>query len=355
MNENKKIIVVDWLQVSGTFFLKGLVDVSNEKKGIFIREEHGLYISKREFSTKDFKSVYNVQYADRDTGEIVDFACVTCDWNFKEKLNKDLQILKVYNSALYRFSLSEIHTMINHFFCYDRIMRIDICADFLRFDNIDCENFIKKVASMNILPNNTGKTVSIVSKNRHYESCTVGTRNSICRSYLYNKTKELKDSGKEYINRLHEFIFNTKKDVWRLEFSILQTSQLRVGGRYVCDISILEIDEYMACIYDGIYNEFWQFKTNETRRKTTTATPVLFVSKTTSHCQKRKYQDKNTHKTDKIVFRALMKLNDELRNLRVQQIPQVSLDYFLKSRNLERWADNNTLFVINRLRRRYNK
>lgn len=339
------IICIDWLQVSGRMRYKNVVD---EKKVYQLHDGFGIFVfQKRDYPAADFRSVYNIMYADADTGELVDFACVCADWNFREKIGKDLQVLKVYNSALYRFQLDKIESMIDVIFKYDRIMRVDICCDIQKFSNIKCEDFIRNVAAMHTLPSNTNKKVQIVSQCKHYESLTVGTRDSICRAYLYNKTKELKISEKAYIKNLHELVFNTSGDVWRLELSILKTSQIQMNDKYICDFKITELSDNLQLVFNALYDEFWQFKTNASRRKTQDATPQLDLGNSTFVCRKRKYQDKRTKKIEKIVVRALLHLNECCHNLRIQELPKAAINYYIDSNNLGQWAADNLRYDSN--------
>ena len=343
MEANKIIVGIDWLQYKGIFKYKQELD----KNGIL---QIGSFIFKKsEQRTKDFESLYNVQMCEETTGEIIDFAIVCADWNFKQRLGKDLQVVKVYNHNFYMYSIKEIVNAVKQFFYIEKIMRVDFYADFYKFDTCECETFIKRVANADIEING-GRQTQIILKNKRYESATFGTRNTPVRCYLYNKTKELKTSGKEYIYSFHELngFEPEKRDVWRMEFSVLQPSMVMMheDGNELYTIAELELEKCCGRNFEYLYKMFVQryfvFKTNDTRRKTKNVElfkvdfknmPVKFKN--------RKYLSRLTKRTDKTVLKAIAKLNDELREFRLQELTHEQINYFVKTRQLERFYNEN--------------
>lgn len=343
MKENKIIVGIDWLQYKGMFKYKQELD----KNGIL---QIGSFIFKKsEQRTKDFESLYNVQMCEETTGEIIDFAVICADWNFKQRLGKDLQIVKVYNHNFYMYSIKEIVNAVKQFFYIEKIMRVDFYADFYRFDTCECETFIKRVANADIEING-GRQTQIILKNKRYESATFGTRNTPVRCYLYNKTKELKTSGKEYIYSFHELngFEPDKRDVWRLEFSVLQPAMVMMheDGNELYTIAELEFDKCNNNNY--IYflkmfiERYFKFKTNDTRRKIKNV--KLFYSDLTAlpvKLKNRKYLSRITKRTDKTILKAIAKLNDELREFRMQELTHEQINYFVKTRQLQRFYNEN--------------
>ena len=234
-------------------------------------------------------------------------------------------------------------------------MRIDFCLDFLTFDDIDCENFIKRVASNKIEAKHKRQTAIVINKG-HYESLTIGSRQTPIRAYLYNKTIELKKTGKQYITDLHNKIFGKNKTVWRLEFSVLNPSNIEVNdgqtpNKYngidtLADLPMHEIYDNLTKIYKGLYDKYWIFNTaNASRRKTHNETPLISNEFTPYTFRRKKYADKIVKRTNKMVLASLMQLNDELRNMRIQELNYEQVNYFVKSRNLTEWAEKKGFYI----------
>lgn len=345
MKQNNKILGIDWLQYSCRFYF----EESCDKFGSV--QLNGIFCDKKEGRTKDFESIYNIKIADEATGELIDFAVVTTKWNFREKLHENLQILKVFNHIFYMMSFEEIETIVKRVCTIKKIMRIDFFCDFKRFDNIECESFIKKVANNDICIKG-GRQTQVILKNKHYESCTFGTRNTPVRCYLYNKTKEIKTSGKEYIYNMHKLnnLLDDEKDVWRLEFSILQPSMVLVDELLESDsfagLKLANLYDYINDIYLALCERYFTFITNDTRRKQKSVAPTLSQLKSNFKIKHKKYNSKTTKKTDKTVLKSLAKLNDELRTWRIQELPPEAIDYFVKSRQLRRYNEENMIYLI---------
>ena len=346
MKQNK-VIGIDWLQFSGIFKFESDLDRCGALNFM------NLYITKKDIRTKDFESVYNVQLLDEDTGEMIDFACICTKWNFREKLNKNLQVAKIYNHVFYLYPYYDIVHNLKQIFVCQKIMRIDFYCDFLKFDNIGCENFIQQVASNKILIKGGRQTSVVINRNK-YESVTFGTRQTPVRCYLYNKTKELKKSGKEYINSWHALNIKNdkKKDVWRLEFSVLQPANVVIDvfteqGISFAELNLEESVLFLESYYTTLFKRYFEFTTNETRRKKKDATPVLLdYMQLCLPIKRRKYSHKLVTKTNKIVLKSLYNLNEELRTHRLQELSEEQINYFVKSRHLTRYNEEKNLFEI---------
>lgn len=348
MKKNKKnnfVCGIDWLQYRGIFKFKNKVDESQSW------QINDVFISKKDGRTSDFQSLYNVQYCDEDTGELIDFACICADWNFAEKLHKDLQVVKIYNHIFYMYEIEDIMSILNSFFYCEKIMRIDFYADFKRFKNCECQSLIKKVANNDLLIKG-GRTTQIISKNGKYESATFGTRNTPVRCYIYNKTKELKQSGKQYIAEMHELnnLNPAESDVWRLEFSILQPNNiLLIQDNDECGtFAGLNMCKFNPARFFAIFQTFvcryFTFRTNSSRRKTQEFTPLLSeIIYPNVYLKRRKYMSKKVSRTNKTILKAIAKLNDELRTFRMQQITPEQINYFIHTRNLDRYAAENLI------------
>lgn len=356
MKKDNKIIGIDWLQYRGAFKYKEEADERMLQVGEFL-------FTKKPGRTKDFESLYNVQYIEENTGELIDFACICADWNFKDRLKKDLQVCKIYNHVFYLYHFNWIVKKMQSFFITAGIMRVDFFCDFKKFENISCENFIKQVANNDLLIKG-GRTTQIVSKNGKFESVTFGTRNSPVRCYLYNKSIELQKSGKEYIYNIHELngLHKTKSPVWRLEFSILQPNTVCINEfaeelSYFANLDFKNMDiKFLYSLFFGLVKRYFTFRTNISRRKNKDFTPELHaIDIEPMKIKQRKYESRCVNRTNKIVLKVLANLNDELHSYRMQELTPEQINYFIVSRQLQRFNRENALFVNRRVSTSDNK
>lgn len=137
----------------------------------------------------------------------------------------------------------------HHGYMFQRIARIDVCLDFIRFDSMDYpEKFVRRYLEGKYRKINQGRIHVHGDDSWHgqqYNSVSWGAHRSQVSTKLYNKSKELKEvHNKPYIKQswfecglVHHpidcYVKDRKgrlhyPDIWRLEFSI----QSSVKGWY---------------------------------------------------------------------------------------------------------------------------
>lgn len=115
------------------------------------------------------------------------------------------------------------------------ITRCDFALDFDELDGHDGAALAQLLINEDIIKRGS-RQMSVVYKRRHHvaptgavtqrqgagiESVTIGKMSSACQFCLYNKTAEIKHSGKKYIEEYQAMNgLDTGKDIWRLELRL---------------------------------------------------------------------------------------------------------------------------------------
>lgn len=126
--------------------------------------------------------------------------------------------------------------MILHNYTFERIYRIDVCYDFLKFDFGDRpETFARRYVEKKFSKVNQCKVTLHANDGWNdfsWESLSWGARTSMVSTKMYNKTKELKASGfvKPWIVQawFESKLINDPTnlpDVWRIEFSLKSSAK----------------------------------------------------------------------------------------------------------------------------------
>lgn len=350
--EVKKNVGIDWLQVSGKVFdLELLNDI---RKYSQVKRTYGkdliLLFNKSEKGTKDFRTLVNIQYIDQSTGEFSDFAVLTADWVLKKDNGEDLQILKIYNHILYWLEPEQLNNMIECFFQVNKISRIDFYCDFQNFETgKNPEKFIREVANLKYLYKDQRTQITLDRHGQNYNGLTLGKRTSIVRTYLYNKTLEINQKSKKtYISELHKETFKNDATVWRLEFSCLRPNELifeneLTNGEFTLKRThLIEIYKNIYEIVNSLLCRFWVWKKNAKRRENQTKikdTYFFDFSKNIKYnlrCS-RIVRVPEEQKTAKTTLKMMLKLNDELRKRRVQELPKDAIFYFIDKYQLNEY------------------
>jgi hypothetical protein len=128
-----------------------------------------------------------------------------------------------------------------------RLSRLDICVDTdeIFFEEEDLKKFISRAKN----------TVRHFVKDEYYyggklSGFTIGRGNPMM-ARIYNKTNEIKESGKEWFKNIwNENGWDCNRDVWRVEF------QLRRG--VLKELGINSVEDYQ-----GKQEELWSYLTNK--------------------------------------------------------------------------------------------
>ena len=214
-----RCVNIDWLEI----FCEECTDTPRDEKYFTSR---GYVVHSRAYGTPQYKEMFTI-YIDN-------FPFVEIRRN-PYSLKKEGGIFKE-NDCHLRLSNREcydkqpIQNLIQflkiHSYTYKSISRIDICNDFVRFDNnvlpINfCRSYIKgnvsKIGLSRLAAHGTDKFYS-----RDFNSISWGARDTAVGAKIYNKTQELKEvKDKFYIRDCwSQAGMNENAQVWRVEFSI---------------------------------------------------------------------------------------------------------------------------------------
>lgn len=176
------------------------------------------------------------------------------------------------------------------------ISRVDICADFNKFETYEVVDLIRDFLSMTLRHVGRGdggayfehrakvnKRTRINNYYMQYSGLSFGSRQSDVRVYLYNKTKELAEvHDKPYIRDTweHAGLQNTRKNpVWRLEVSIsgkgTKFRNKENEETVTITIDMLRDKEKLATLYYTFVSHYFQFVKNRPDIKNITREPRI--------------------------------------------------------------------------------
>lgn len=176
------------------------------------------------------------------------------------------------------------------------VSRVDICADFNRFETYEVVDMIRDFLAMELRHVGRGdgaayfehrgkvdKHTRINDYDMQYSGLSFGSHSSDIRVYLYNKTKELAEvKDKPHISQMWEKVglLNSRKNpVWRLEVSIsgkgVRFKDNATGEIVTITIAALKDDERVATLYHTFISHYFQFVRNRKGIKNITREPRI--------------------------------------------------------------------------------
>lgn len=216
-----------WINTKWSNLTRAIPEIGKDLQG-------DLHFRKCAYGTRQFKDLYHIYCGKEKLAELQLHP-------HSRILDKRGAIIKIENRRLY---LEGFMPLVN---CLigaiglqvQNLSRLDICADFRKFDFVSCRGFIEGV--MNSTYRHVGRgfgaayfahgaeKVGKFSKGLlKYNGLSYGSNSSPVRAYLYNKTLELlTQTDKPYIRDvwvkaglIDELVQWKTQDVWRLEISI---------------------------------------------------------------------------------------------------------------------------------------
>lgn len=262
------LVSIDWLSI--------YVDCSHMVQSApfnFVREPYG---------TSVYADMYTIMLYDKE------IAILTCNPR-STALVKGTGILKILNPILYHQGLAEItyHLLDACRIEFKNISRLDICADFNRFEAYpDMQDFFQDFLTLKILKIGAAKykvcanattsqkyeyfkMIGQQSSRHTYQYLRFGSKVSKVSAYLYNKTQEFRDvKRKNYIADAWEANgIDESKEVWRLEFSLkgdaIKFLNTETGEWQAKNLEMVFDPTQRAHIYDALYCKYWCFRVND--------------------------------------------------------------------------------------------
>lgn len=351
-------IAIDWLQL---YCHTPLDKVMNSKLGTFepvLKSRSGSYeVCLQDYSIRQFKNVYEI----KKDNEVL--AVITCNPPANSVLKQETAIVKIINRCLYQKELKKfVLDMLKDLnLTFISVSRIDICVDFLKFDNgMTGNELIKKFVSEKFIKSgkqtswtlhadsgvrDEGKTRNFL--NYHY--LRFGKKGGECNYYIYNKSKELAEvKTKPYIIEHWESCGyeENQGDVWRMEFSLKSGNNgvVHDGGEgEVLDLknlSILEPLNYTAWFINYFDRHFKFYKNDGKKRKDRNREIKLFKNLKPSTIKIKLSRKKDSGRRQRTFAKQLNELNQELRN----DVPSLGmmaddlLRFYISQYSLESYA-----------------
>ena len=228
----KKVISIDWLSFSYNLSLT---------KEEYLGDEIKMYVPEG-YSAEFFDGtkVFNRRMIVRDlSGRKV----LTLLYDPKSSLiPKRICLCEVANVCLYDGSWRAVCLLVQkmHAGNFNSLSRLDIACDFDEIgDDVanmfdGCHIYVQRKKEGCIFYDHAGRDGYVVRKPRQI---SFGSKTSKIKWKLYNKSKEIKVSHKEYIEHMwHEEGMDLSKDIWRLEVSLTRVSSLQCLNKDNADL-----------------------------------------------------------------------------------------------------------------------
>lgn len=197
----------------------------------------GYVVHEREYGTRIYNEMFTIE--DGHGNNFVEVRRNPASGDSKFTGLSELSChLRLVNRACYSNTavrdLAEF--MVKHNYIYQRIFRIDVCYDFIRFDSGDKpETFMKRYIEKKYSKVNQCKVRVIGNdgwSNFDWESVSWGAPKSMVGTKIYNKTKELEAAGNNkpwivqawFDSELIQDPLNPP-EVWRIEFSLKSSAK----------------------------------------------------------------------------------------------------------------------------------
>jgi hypothetical protein len=226
-----RCVNIDWLEVYA------FEDNTRYPMNADYFREHGYIVYEREYGTRVYSEMFTVE--DKHGNRFVEVRrnpqSGSSEFTGLSELSCHLRLVNraCYSNTAVR-DMAEF--MVEHGYIFQRIFRIDVCYDFLKFDSgDDPARFLRRYIENKFSKINQCK-VRVIGDDSwasfDWESVSWGAPTSMVSTKMYNKTKELKASGnkKPWIVQAwvaDELINNPidPPDVWRIEFSLRSSAR----------------------------------------------------------------------------------------------------------------------------------
>lgn len=307
--------------------------------------QHPYYeYTKQPYGTRQFANLYFV-YANKE--KIAEVQAKP----HSEILAAGSVIVKFDNAVLYNNMWKPIieEFLRVHYLEVQRISRIDLAADFQKFETYEVVPFIRDFMAMELRHIGRGDGAAYFehrAKNDPKTKCSIyaiqysglafGSHSSDVRVYLYNKTKELAEQGdKPYIRDLWtsvgfgdystQWLTNIMKNdmpaMWRLEVSIkgdaIRFKDERTNKEIEIGIPNIFDSDFIRKVYFTMIRSYFQFVRNRSGIRNITREPRIDLWGHDEPVYTRKVPRKVTggNMAERIAIHKLWQINEEIRKM----------------------------------------
>ena len=318
---------IDWLLIYGMYLGDDEWEPTTAGRFAYMRET---------FGTRCFSRFYRVRMPN-DEGGWDEFAEIQAT-PYSSILPPYAVMIRFVNRALYLpnfWELAEELLTVNNLACQG-ISRIDICADFNEFAEINPKALIEGFAAKRL--RHIGRGVGALYFNHgkgaerdefgkpkpdygvNYTGLSFGTHASDAHVYLYNKTFELLTQGdKPWIKDTWTAAGLDVQNVWRLEVSIksqgLKFKDKNTGKKIEVDVSMVYDRTELDKIYHSFVRKLFAFIRNKSQIKNVTREPrlVLFDDSKPAYDRGAIRNISSGNRMEKILIKTLYQFADRYR------------------------------------------
>lgn len=226
-----RCVNIDWLEVYA------FEDNSKYPMNAEYFRSLGYFVNEREYGTRVYNEMFTIE--DEHGEAFVEVRrnpqSGSSEFTGLSELSCHLRLVNraCYSNTAIR-DLAEF--MLKHNYIYQRLFRIDVCYDFVRFDSGDNpEKFLRRYIEKKYSKVNQCKVRCIGDDawaSFDWESVSWGAPTSMVGTKMYNKTKELKATGNRKPWILQAWVESkliddplNPPDVWRIEFSLKSSAK----------------------------------------------------------------------------------------------------------------------------------
>ena len=290
-----QVVNVDYLELSFTDS-KLLIPVLLDNPNTYSINNECFIEYINDVNNKFFYNICNIYINSRLIGEI--------KFNPKTNFLKENTVhFKISNHLLYHSDyLDYIQYLIDLGFVYSHIVRLDICMDVITYFLL---KFLKRFNNSNsIYCRGRAKKENCSIYGKEFQTYYIGSLSSDKYVKVYNKSKELLNSDKEYIKYFWKIngLDYINNEVERIELTLKQKQTRKI------DVFKLLDSNYLASIlktHFKNYFDFFRITKSEGKTYERDITPINFKTYKTVLIEKYKYIPQYTNKPVKIEIKRL--------------------------------------------------
>lgn len=294
-----KVFSIDWLSVNF------VGEIENRSWFEFIPLPYG---------SRQFGMIHSVKWRGFDVGTVA--SCPTLPTLPKGFCQFKLENQWLYDTACVAI-LEDLMTIMK--WHWHSISRLDLALDFHCFQNgMMPQDFIRRFL---------GGQYSLVGKSKFsaygsadgkntFDSLTIGSRNSPCRVYLYNKTKEMQEvKYKDWIAEAwRKAGLDPNREVWRLEVSIkhdgMNLADGETGEAIEFGWDLIKSPEDLGRIYSALVTRYFRFVPYSESKNRYRLQPLNLVD--CEGLKVRRYKDVSKVSTNRVDKMFAVKLAKEM-------------------------------------------
>lgn len=300
-------------------------------------QDYPFFSSKKEFECGRFRAVpseFGTRFFSRQVtlyDGSFEMAIVQCSPR-ASFINAECGLIKIANRVLYcQNCFSIIDEILRSIDCkIEGITRIDLACDLLTFENgYKPHKFIKDFVGKDkdedgYIHHYGCREFSITGdkkagENSKFSYIRFGSRKSAVQTYLYNKSKEMRDKvRKQYIEEIWKAngLYAEKTDVWRVEISIkaegLNVLVNKTGELFKIGADYIDTQGFIEAMFYAYARKYFHFGVKNGQKRAKDYNELMLITPVEEVVMRPISISKkmNTGRTEKIVSKKLKEVSD---------------------------------------------